>query len=267
MNKILKISIIIPVHNQFNLLDQCLQSIIKNTHYDYEIILSDSNSHKLLQEFYNILDIYKHEIKVIYDNKNPGFSRAINNGMKAARGDSDYYVWLNSDTIVTQHWLRGTMYSDLCGPISNNATYQSMICIDQKDLSIIENFCQHSEIKDLKVDFLNGFCYIISKKVFQSVGFLDEVHFPHYGSEDDYSLRSKLKGFQAEILSNNFVFHFGNQSYNEKPKSEKRDCAKQFLSKHPKFWFDQLIMLHTVKTRNLRQQIVERFIKYVNSEI
>lgn len=266
MDKKLKVSIIIPVHNQFNLLDQCLQSIILKTNCDYEIILSDSNSDKKLIEYYEYLNVYDdtEKIKVIFDDINPGFSRAINNGMKIAR-ESDYYVWLNSDTIVTEGWLNGIEKTDLCSAISNNATYQSILLIDKKNINDVENFCKKSKIKNLKTDFLNGFCYIISKDVFKNIGFLDEIHFPHYGSEDDYSLRSKLKGYQAQIMSNNFVFHMGNQSYNNTIDSSLRKFSKLFLSRYPKKWFDKLIFLHIVKTRNLRQKIVERFITYVEN--
>jgi len=260
-----KFSIIIPVHNQFELLDQCIQSIKKNTAQDYELILSDSNSDRKLREYYTMLDPDIKVIKVIEDDTKPGFSRAINNGMKAAR-DSDFYIWLNSDTIVTKNWLNSIEDQDLCGPISSQATYQTMLMIDKKNIPDVEQFLSDVKISNLKTDFLNGFCYIINKRVFQSVGFLDEKHFPHYASEDDYSLRAKLKGFQAEILSNCFVYHEGNQSYKSGIADERRKNDKVFLSRYPKAWFDNLIMLHTVRTRNLRQQLVERFIEYYAEE-
>lgn len=273
MDKKIKISIIIPVHNQFNLLDKCLKSIALKTDkniYDYEIILSDSNSDEKLKEFYELLCFtagysIEKRIKIISDNKKPGFSRAINNGMKLAWNDSDYYVWLNSDTLVTMNWLFNITQYDLCSPISNNASYQTVLQIDKKDINKVEEYLLSEQIiEDLQTTFLNGFCYVISKKVFQTVGFLDEVYFPHYGSEDDYSLRAKLKGFKAYILANNFVYHVGNQSYQTSINAEIRQNAKVFLSRYPKDWFNQEIFKHTILTRNLRLTIVERFIDYVN---
>ncbi len=263
----MKVSIIIPVHNQFDLLDLCLKSIILKTDkkkYDYEIILSDSNSDTFLQGYYDMLELAfpGENIKVIYDTKDPGFSRAVNNGMKHAT-DSDYYVWLNSDTIVTNDWLANVKGEGLFSPISNSASYQSMWFIDVQDLNKVEGFLKENKKDNLKVDFLNGFCYIISREVFKSVGFLDEIHFPHYGSEDDYSLRAKLKKFQAFIMPGNFVFHKGNSSYQQNHNSPLRSCAKNLLARYSKTWFDKLILIHKIKTGNLRQQLAEEFIEYV----
>lgn len=260
-----KFSIIIPVHDQFTLLDQCLQSIIKNTTQDYEIILSDSASNRKLSEYYTNLDFISKikNLKIVEDQEKPGFSRAVNNGMQAASEDSDYYVWLNSDTIVAKNWLKGINKQDLCSPISNNATYQSTILIDQKDIKHVENFQKKNKFKPLRCTFLNGFCYIISNKVYKAVGFLDEKYFPSYASEDDYSLRAKLKGFQAQILPNNFVYHIGNQSYQEAPGSYLRKVDKTFLARYPKDWFNNLITIHTVQTRSLRHDIVDSFVKYM----
>ena len=260
-----KFSIIIPVHNQFELLDQCLKSIIKNTYQDYEIILSDSNSNRKLSEYYTHLDFTSkiENLKIVEDHEKPGFSRAINNGMQAASDNSDYYIWLNSDTVVTKNWLNGVCDQDLCSPISNNATYQSIIPIDQKDLHHIEGFLKENTFEPIKVDFLNGFCYIINNEVFKKVGYLNEEHFPNYGSEDDYSLRAKLKGFQAWILPNSFVYHIGNQSYQSTPGSNLRKIDSTFLTRYPKDWFDSLITIHTVQTRNLRHGIIDNFVKYM----
>jgi GT2 family glycosyltransferase len=275
MDQKLKVSIIIPVHNQFNLLDLCLKSIDIKTDkekYDYEVILSDSNSNDYDKEYYNLLKLtslsFKNEIKITQDDKNPGFSRAINSGMKIARNDSDYYVWLNSDTFVSKNWLDGIENKDLCSPISNNASYQTFLPIDIGEVELVENFLKLENsksdfTKDIKTPFLNGFCYIISNKVFQTIGYLDEIHFPHYGSEDDYSIKAFLKGFNAYILTHNFVWHKGNSSYQERPNSLKKQQARNLLNRYPKDWLDQQLQLHKFKTRISRQQLTERFLDYV----
>lgn len=267
----MKISIIIPVHNQFDLLDLCLKSVILKTNkklYDYEIILSDSNSDTFLQGYYEMLPLAfpGENIKVIYDSENQGFSRAVNNGMKHA-SESDYYVWLNSDTIVTNDWLSSVSGVGLFSPISNCASYQSIFpTIDPHNIDLVEGFLKENKKENLKVDFLNGFCYIISKEVYKSIGWLDELHFPHYGSEDDYSLRAKLKGFQAYIMCGNFVFHKGNQSYKQDINSPLKQYARNFLARYPKAWFKKLITIHAIKTANLRQQLIEEFVEYVEKK-
>ena len=275
MGSKLKISIIIPVHNQFNLLDNCLKSIyecIDKKKIKYEIILSDSNSNSYLSEYYNLIDFNTffgiNQVKIIRDEDKPGFSRAVNNGMKIASKLSDYYIWLNSDTLLTKNCFDSLINKeyDLCSPISNSASYQTMIMTEKQWIPEIGQFIQENKIFlkqfNLRVDFINGFCYIINNKVFKTIGFLDEIRFPHYASEDDYSLRSKIKGFQATILCDSFVFHHGNQSYQKNKNSKLRQVDKIFLSKYPEEWFKQLIKAHTIKTRNLRQQLIERYLEW-----
>ncbi|MGM5630191.1 glycosyltransferase [Apibacter raozihei] len=92
------LSIIIINYNTFQLTVECINSIKKSTSTNYEIILIDNASkEKDPKEF---LDIFK-DIKLIELDQNVGFGRANNIGMKQSAGD--YYLLLNSDTIIKDH--------------------------------------------------------------------------------------------------------------------------------------------------------------------
>ena len=47
-----------------------------------------------------------------------------------------------------------------------------------------------------------------------TIGKLDEVKFPHYGSEDDYSLKSVQYGFSNILVGSVLVKHKNMTSYN-----------------------------------------------------
>ena len=87
-------SVIVPVYNVEKYLKECVDSILKQTFTDFELILVDDgstdNSPALCDEFAK----NDSRVKVIH-NKNGGASVARNTGMKAAQGR--YLINIDSD--------------------------------------------------------------------------------------------------------------------------------------------------------------------------
>lgn len=101
-------SLIIPVYNVENYLEQCLNSIINQAFNDYEVIIindgSTDNSLSLCELF-----ALKHKHVKLINQKNQGLSSARNSGMAMASGkyiwfvDSDDYIQKNSLEILYNH--------------------------------------------------------------------------------------------------------------------------------------------------------------------
>lgn len=88
------ISIIIPVYNVEPFLWECLNSVVKQTYSDYEVIcVNDGSTDGSL----NILEEYQREYFQIniLSQSNKGLSGARNAGIRAAKGD--YLFFLDSD--------------------------------------------------------------------------------------------------------------------------------------------------------------------------
>ena len=89
-----KFSIIIPVYNSINYLNDCILSVLEQSYSNYEIILindgstdgSDLFCSQLAKDFVNIHVIHQ---------ENKGLSIARNNGIKASKGE--YVIFLDSD--------------------------------------------------------------------------------------------------------------------------------------------------------------------------
>lgn len=91
------ISVIVPVYNVEKYIEECLESLIKQTYQNLEIILIDDGSTDAsggLCDKYAALDS---RIKVIHQ-KNGGAANAKNNGLKIATGD--YLAFADSDDYV-----------------------------------------------------------------------------------------------------------------------------------------------------------------------
>ena len=96
------ISIIIPVYNVEKFLHNCLDSVLKQTYRNLEIILIDDgstdNSGKICDNYAKI----DNRIIVIHK-ENGGVSSARNVALKIAKGD--YIVWIDSDDFISKNMI------------------------------------------------------------------------------------------------------------------------------------------------------------------
>lgn len=207
--------IIVPVYNQHEFLIKCVSSILFKTFGDFKLIIVNDNSNNETVVVINRIKSFMKNCIVINNEKSLGFSGACNIGIDYAMMNIDFncLCLLNSDTeIITDDWFNIVeseminMNAGVASVVSNHATYQSIINVDlylkniEKKPTIINNL-------------VHGFCYFINKKLISKIGRLDDDMFPHYGSEDDYSLKSIKSGFCNIVVGKVFVMHNGSKSY------------------------------------------------------
>ena len=93
------VSIIILNYNGEKFLENCLESIIRETNQSYEIIVVDNNSPDKSGEKFS--KKYQ-KCNFILNKKNVGVSEGLNIGIRNARGK--FVVLLNNDLIVAPKW-------------------------------------------------------------------------------------------------------------------------------------------------------------------
>lgn len=91
------ISVIIPVYNVEKYLELCLQSVIKQTYSNLEILLIDDGSTDSSGKLCDRLKELDKRISV-YHKQNGGLSDARNYGMERAKGD--FYAFIDSDDVL-----------------------------------------------------------------------------------------------------------------------------------------------------------------------
>lgn len=100
------ISIIIPVYNKEDHLSECLESILKQTYENFEVICiddcSDDGSAKVLDEYAE----KDNRIKIIKNNEHKGAGESRNIGIDRAEGE--YLLILDADDIFDEELLRLT---------------------------------------------------------------------------------------------------------------------------------------------------------------
>lgn len=101
-----KVSIIVPVYNVEKYVERCIESIIKQSYKNLEIILIDDgskdNSGKICDEYAQ----KDNRIKVIHK-KNGGLSDARNTGLNIA--DGEYICFIDSDDYIHKDLVKDNL--------------------------------------------------------------------------------------------------------------------------------------------------------------
>ncbi len=99
----MEVSIIIPIYNAEKYLARCLDSVLKQTYKDFELILlndqSPDNSHLICEEYAK----QDKRIRYILNEKNLGVSATRNKGIELSVGK--FIVFCDDDDIVSPQWL------------------------------------------------------------------------------------------------------------------------------------------------------------------
>lgn len=103
------VSVIVPVYNVSRYLDECLESITRQTYTDVEIILIDDGSTDTSGAICDSYSERDNRIKVIHQ-KNSGLSAARNIGIEISKGD--YLTFVDSDDYLSYTFIEKAI--ELC---------------------------------------------------------------------------------------------------------------------------------------------------------
>jgi GT2 family glycosyltransferase/glycosyltransferase involved in cell wall biosynthesis len=196
-------SLIVLNLNTVDLTKEAIESMRLHTDYPYELIVVDNGSTDSSQtELQNMLKRGAIDQLVLLD-RNLGYAGGNNEGVRRANGE--YYVFVNSDVIVSPNWL-GNLIGDFSdrdvgavGPVSQkvgSSTFPQRVQYQN----------QKSGTKfDLKR--ASGFCLAVSKECFEKVGPWDEAFYPGNFDDDDMSVRIHRAGFRIICDGDVFVQH------------------------------------------------------------
>ena len=94
----IKVSVIVPVYNVEQYLEECVQSISSQTYQNIEIVLVDDGSKDSSGKMCDDMSLNDDRIVVIHK-ENGGLSSARNAGIAKATGD--YYIFVDSDDVIS----------------------------------------------------------------------------------------------------------------------------------------------------------------------
>ena len=216
-------SIIILTFNQLEYTKLCLESIAQHTPEPHELILVDNGSTDGTVDFLKAFAAERSNVKLIINAENRGFAGGNNQGIQASQGD--YVLFLNNDTVVTEHWLdRMLRYLNhlpdigLVGPVSNAVSGAQLIeDVPYKEMDAMQAFARRIYADNAgrasAAVRLVGFCLLVKREVLELIGGFDEDYATGNFEDDDLCLRATLAGFSAVIARDVFIHHFGSKTF------------------------------------------------------
>jgi len=216
-----KVSIVILVKDALKYVQNCIRSVNRYTN-NFELIIVDNGSNAETKKWLSDLDWL--DFTLIENEKNMGVAYGWNQGIKVAK--YDYICFLNSDTLVSPGWLPRLMEgfkrypeAGIVGPsTSKSSTVQSPQTLKdfrkagQKDVDQISATLK----KTYEVTPVVGFCFVVRKEVFETIGVFDYRRYGLATHEDiDFVWRAGLKGFKSVWCRGSYVHHYGNRTTHE----------------------------------------------------
>lgn len=209
--------IIIPVWNEKELTQRCIDRIKKHTKYPFRLIIIDNGSDKKTKEYLeNEKEKLSSQFILLRNDRNLGFVKAVNQGF--GKADSPYICVLNNDTLVCENWL--TNMIDLfrknndIGIINPSSNVLGQHANPEK----IDSFAASLEAEKglyQKMDFCRGFCMLFKKSLLDKAGPFDEIFDMGYFEEADFCKRAKQQGCICVRSKSSYVYHADRASFRD----------------------------------------------------
>ena len=170
-----KISIIIPAYNAEKYINECIDSILKNSKESLNqteiIVINDGSTDRTLKK----LEKYKeNNIIHVYTTKNQGVSAARNYGIKLAKGD--WITFIDADDKVTEGFVDQNI-----NELNNSALIKTTISINNYNNQIKDKTT--ISIQHLLSKLTYGempafiFSYFFKKDIVKQIHFNKNIHF------------------------------------------------------------------------------------------
>ncbi len=201
-----KFSIIIPVFNRPQEIDELLHSLTEVNYSNFEVIVVEDGSH-LSSE--NICNGYSSKLKLQYirqDNSGPGPAR--NNGAKIAKGE--ILIFLDSDCLVPNDYFKyvNNKFNEVdCygGPDKAHESFNVIQkAINYSMTSILTTGGIRGGKKKLDKFYPRSFNLGIKKVVFDKLNGFENLRF---GEDLDFSMRIQENGYKTMLIEDAWVYH------------------------------------------------------------
>lgn len=214
------VSVIMPTFNRIEVLCDCIDSILKSTYTNLEIIVVDNNFTDHTVEIVNKKYASEKRISMISLKKNLMAAGGRNMGIKRAKGE--YLLFVDNDNIVFPNMIEilvREMEKDenigLVGPISINKYAGNKIWLASGDYHFFSSrpktLYSGKKLNEVNLKKRYKTCYspnimMVSRKAINAVGGFDPMYFIMY-EEADLGYRILQAGFQEYIVTDARTLH------------------------------------------------------------
>lgn len=212
-----KVSIVIPVYNEFQYTYDCIRTLAQNIkNVSYEIIVGDDESTDDTKKIKKFIK----NIKVNINHTDHGFLMNCNRAAELAEGE--YIVFLNNDTLVMENWLESLVEliesDETIGMVGSKLIYpdgrlQEAGGILWKDASAWNygryqdaNMPEYNYVREC--DYISGASIMIRKALWEEIGGFDQRFIPAYCEDSDLAFEVRKHGYKVMYQPKSVVMHF-----------------------------------------------------------
>ena len=224
-----RISVVVLSYNGKGYLEDCLRSVLAQSHPPYQLIVVDNassdGSPELVRERFP-------QAELIRNHRNLGYAGGMNVGLREARGE--LIALLNQDTVVQENLLAELTRAfemdvkiGIAGCkilLADGVTIQHAGGIIRYPQALPDHYGygqldegQYDQMRE--VDYVTGAALAVRKAVLKDVGYFDEAFFPAYYEDADFCFRAREAGYKIVYVPRAVVLHhesstLGRDSYN-----------------------------------------------------
>ncbi|WP_176720532.1 glycosyltransferase [Brachyspira hampsonii] len=269
------ISIIIPVYNGENYIEDSISSALNQTYRNIEVIVVDDGSK---DNTANIINNFSSKITYIYKD-NGGVSSALNCAIKAAKGD--YISWLSHDDIYYPNKIEEEV-NELKNTDEKTVIYSGFEFVNEK-LELITAFENSSktEYRRLNNNFysillsdIGGCTLLIPKVVFSNVGFFNENLL--CVQDYDFWFRMFKHGYKVKYIPKVLLQYriHKKQDSNSKKDLLRNEGNKLWINilkninddEYQSIFFNRYNVLNKIKNR-MQNSVYDKLIDFINTEL
>lgn len=264
-----KVNIVILNWNGLDDTINCLDSLKKLDYSNYQVVVIDNGSEnnegaKLKKQF--------PDVHVVQNKDNKGYTGGCNQGIEyGQKTKSDYILLLNNDVVVTKDFLKPMVNfyesSEDAGMISPVILYTDKTNVWFAGAKVVAGMIRHNNKgrpavdadipkNPFKTGYVPGTALLISTKLIDKIGLLDNRYFAYY--EDlDWCYKAEQIGYFPYVIPKSVVYH-------KKSGSTSEGGHKKF-SKIPAYYLARNGILFATNYKGLSRLyclFIQIFVKY-----
>ena len=202
-----RFSVIVPVYNRIDEVDDLLKSLSEQSCKDFEAVIVEDGSSQPCQD---VISKYADKVDVKYYYKeNEGRSIARNYGLDRATGD--YFIFFDSDCVIPPDYFKTLSAALDRNPVDcfggPDAAHESFSTTQKAINYSMTSFLTTGGIRGGKVQLEKfvprTFNMGYSRKVWEKVGGFREM----FSEDIDMSTRIRQAGFSIGLIREAFVYH------------------------------------------------------------
>ncbi|PQJ73796.1 glycosyltransferase family 2 protein [Polaribacter gangjinensis] len=224
-----KVCVITLNYNQKDYTKDCINSLLKSTYLNFEVLLVDNGSSQ--ENFTKLENELPNDNRLIISRleENIGYVGGINHGLlKASEKDFEYFLIMNNDTLIDENAIKELIITAekhngnaiVSGKVYNydekdTLQYIGNVYSDRKGILDYKSPIKNRREKDvgqfdteMEMAMTDDIMWVIPRKIFKDIGYYSD-YFYLYGEQTDYAIKAQKKGYRLIYSPKAKIWHKG----------------------------------------------------------